>query len=213
MPSEGFYRSGRSPAVPARRPGAAQGPLSARPRPPHLSSLAFRSPPARTTPAPLGAAPLQSRLRLSGPAQQPAAARENTQTGAGERGRGHRAAEPPVAASWAAAAKKPGGRLLACRALGPVCFPARPAPPLPPPALGTCRCSGRSWAVGPEVPGVPVITCGGFHGFGCPAQAADLLSGAPAGGGSPGLGLPGGREREGEVDGRDQPVGGSMAAA
>lgn len=85
------------------------------------------------------------------------------------------AAEPTAADSWATAARKPGGQA-AWPALGPRL-------PSPHPELGTLGCGGRSWAVGPEVPGAPVITCGGFHGFSRPAGAAELLSGAPAGGG------------------------------
>lgn len=208
MPSEGFYRSGRSPAAPARPPGAAKGPLRARPRPPHLSPLALRSPRRLAPLRPRLAQRLCSRgcsclarfsnLRRRG---------ENAQTGAGERGRGH--PSPPQLTAGPPQPESLEGRLPAGRS---VLSAPRRGPRLPSPhphsALG-----GSSWAVGPEVPGVAVITCRGFHGFGCPAQAADLLSGAPAGGGSPGLGLPGGRKGEGEVDGRDQPVGGSLAAA
>lgn len=120
-------------------------------------------PPARTTPAPLGAAPLQSLQQPPGGDQQPAAVGKR-ETGAGERG------WPQPASSEDSLARHGLGQLL--------CLAGAPHP-------RTCTpgCGGRGWAVGPEVPGVLVITCEGFHGLGCPRRAAGLLPGAPAGGG------------------------------
>lgn len=188
------------PARPPPRRSAGAPPGS--PRPPHLSPLALCGRASSQRSARLGAAPLQSRLQLPGRDQQPAAAgKTDRQTGA-------------VNAGGDPGPCSPGRRQLGRRS--PRAWRAGCAPPLPLPAPGTRGCGGRSWAVGSEVPGDPVITCGGAHGVGCPAGAAALLSGAPAGSGEPGArgaGAAGRAGREGEVDGGDEPVGGSPAAA
>lgn len=116
------------------------------PRPPHLSPLALcgragshRSGPAWRSASAVAAAAARPRSATCGGG-------ENRQTGAGERGRGPRAGEPPAADSWAAPAGELGGRA-ACRAPGPLLLAVRASPPpTPHPAPRAAAGAAGGWA-------------------------------------------------------------------
>lgn len=118
------------------------------------------------------------------------------------------AAEPPASDSGATVARKRGA---------PAASSIRSSwPPMPPSTKhsGTLQAQLGGGPRGP--PGVLAITCRGFHGFGCPAWGAGMLSPAPAGGGWLGARRGWGcREEggEGEVDAADEPVGCAPSAA
>lgn len=148
MPSEEFYRREQPP--PAGRRGAAKAPIPAPPRPPHLSPLALRSPAGSHHSGPAWRSASAVAAAAAWPRSATCGGGENRQTGAGERGRGQRAAESPTADSWAAAAGKPGGPA-ARRALRPLPCGAR-ASPTPTPHLAL-------WAAAAQLGGGPGGSC------------------------------------------------------